>query len=475
VSEARTLRWAGLLLPAAVAVGLAWSYGHSFLHPTFLGDQGIRLDRASELVVGVGQRQWLPFLQLHIHVLYRLGAPAQAFLLIPYAYTTLTLFLLAWLCRAVLRAPREALAATALLLVGFAGSSFHWLGRSLYQEGIVIPLFLALVGLHTFAPRRRAAFVVVLGLGMLTREVFWIWWLAYTALHWRGRLRDARLRAAVLALGAIPIAWLLATGQGPLLARNAPPEPLTLAGIAERAASLGRTLGAEWLLPVLVVLAGIFALAAAQRGVRGLSFRGFHVFSAVSLAGIYGYVLVADPWHTTPGNTRALVPLFAHVLVWSILGWHEAARLRGPARPAGRVLAALSMLSMLKLSAIAGVLGGPDPRRTADDWEPLRLPRSARAEPGWEATLEAALGPLRARRAAPLRVVLVDVSRREYLKLWVAAFLYDERRVVAADAPLPPADVLVAPEGFEAPGLVRRARLRVSSDTTRDVLEPAAR
>jgi hypothetical protein len=420
-------------------------------------------------VVGVGERRWLPFLQLHVHLLHRLHAPVQAFLVIPFAYTVATLLLLAWLARSMLRDAREACVATALLLVGFAGSSFHWLGRSLYQEVIVLPVFLALVGLHYFAPRRRAAFVVLLGIGMLTREVFWIWWLAYAALHWRGRLRDAGLRAGVLALGAIPLVWLLATRQDPLLARNAPPEPLGVARIAERAAALGRTLAGEWLLPVLVALAAIFALALAQRGTRGLSFRGLHAFSAVSLAAIYGYVLGADPWHTTPGNTRALVPLFAHVLVLCLLGWREAARLEGRARPAARVLAALAMLSMLKLPAILGVLAGPAPHRS-DAWEPLRLPAAGRGARAWQSELEDVLAPLRARREASLRVLLVDVPRSEYLKIWVAAFLYDERHVATSGSTLPLADVIVAPEGFEAPGFARHARLHVDPGTTRDVL-----
>jgi hypothetical protein len=469
------LRWAARLAPLGVAAALGWSYGQSFRHPSFFGDQGVRLDRAAELVVGVGQRRWLPFLQLQIHLLYQLHAPPWAFLLIPYGYTVASLFLLAWLCRKALPEPREALLATALLLVGFAGSSFNWLGRSLYQEVILIPVFLALVGLHFFAPGRRAAFVTLFGIGMLTREVFWIWWLAYLALHWRGRLRDAALRAGLLALGAIPLAWLLATGQGPLLARNAPAEPLTLAAVAGRAAALGRTLSAEWLLPALVCLAGVFTLAAAQRGIRSLSFRSFHVFSAVSLAAIYGYVLLADPWHTTPGNTRALVPLFAHVLVWTIPAWRDASRLGGRAGRAARVLAALAMLSMLKLPAIAGVLGGETGRRSSSAWEPLRLPSAGASQRDWRTALEAALGPLRARHGGPLRVAFVDVPRREYLKLWVAAFLYDERQVVGGGDALPPVDAVVAPEGFEAPGFVRRARLRISSDATRDLLEPAAR
>src|ERR1700687_106337 len=136
-------RFVGRLAPLVVALVLGWSYADSFMHPTFYGDQGVRLDHAAELFVRVGQRIWLPFLQLHIYLLYLARAPAAAYLFVPYAYMVLSLLLLAALCRAALPDEPAAVCASVILLVAFAGSSFNWLGRSLYQEAIVLPLFLA--------------------------------------------------------------------------------------------------------------------------------------------------------------------------------------------------------------------------------------------------------------------------------------------------------------------------------------------
>jgi hypothetical protein len=61
--DAASERWLSVatwLLPAGVSLLLAWSYLDSFLRPSFFGDAGVRLDRAGELVVGVGRRVWLP-------------------------------------------------------------------------------------------------------------------------------------------------------------------------------------------------------------------------------------------------------------------------------------------------------------------------------------------------------------------------------------------------------------------------------
>ena len=463
----------GAVAPLGVALLLGWTYADAFLHPTFFGDQGVRLDRAGELIVGVGRRVWLPFLQLHIHLLYLARAPAAVYLLVPYAYAVLSLFLLAALCRAALGDQRGTQLATAALLLGFAGSSFNWLGRTLYQEVIVLPLFLALVYLHFFAPQRRLLFLAVFAAGMLTREVFWIWWAVFLALHWRGRLRDPRFRWTAVALGVIPLLWLVATAQSPLLARNVADDTANFAdSLAERAAILGGLLRSESFLIALVCLAAVFATVLARRGLRGISFRGYHLFSFLSLAAIYAYVLYFDPWQRTPGNTRALVPLYAHVLVWAVLAWRDASRLAGGYGVVARALTALAVLSLLKFQAIAGVLGGATPR-TGVSWEPLHLATSLASPEDWCAAVARVRQERRtARGAALIRVTFVDVPRPEYLKFWVAALLYDERHCTAAGEPLPPADIVIAPQGFHAAGWVVRERLRLPEGIRRDVLQP---
>lgn len=469
-------RWLGRLALLGVAFVLGWSYADSFMHPTFFGDQGLRLDQAAQLVAGAGRRVWLPALQLHIHVLYRVRAPVVAYLLVPYAYMVLSLFLLAALCRAVLRGDREALLAGILLPVAFAGSSFNWLGRSLYQEVLVLPIFLALVYLHYFAPARRGLFLAVLAAGMLTREVFWVWWAVFLILHWREPLRDLRFRAATITLGAIPLLWLLATRQSPLLARNTAEEGGLARGFGERAAILGRLLVSESLLPALACLAVVFGAVLLVRGRRGLSFRSYHVFSLASLGALYGYILLFDPWNATPENSRALVPIFAHILFWTILAWRDTAQLPRSLHRAGRIIAALGMLSMLKVHAIAAVLAGASPQ-TGVSWEPLHLATSLSAAEDWRTALDRAVRQRRAVQGGSLRVAFVGVPQFEYVKFWVAPFLYDERRSLAPGERLPAADFVVGPESLQAPGGVLRERLRLPGGIVRDVLElpPEAR
>jgi hypothetical protein len=468
------IRLAGRLTPVAVALLLGWSHAGSFLYPSFTGDQGIRLDGAAQLVVGPRRRVWLPFLQLHVHLLYLAGAPLAAYVLVPFAYTVLTLFLLAALCRAALPDEREALVAGAVLLVAFAGSAFHWLGRSLYQEVIVLPIFLALIYLHYFSPGRRWLFLALLAVGMLTREIFWVWWGVFLALGWRERLQPPGFRAAVAALGAIPLVWLLATRQSPALARHPAEQGGLLDGLGGRAAILGRLVLSESFLLAMVCLAIVFGAALAARGRRGLSLPSYHVFSLVSLAAIYGYILLFDPWRTTPGNARAMAPLYAHLLFWAVLAWRDASLLPGRARVAGRLIASIGILTMLKIHGIAG-FAGPTALRAALSRAPIEPRSGAAAREAWRAALARALGELRDGRRGPLRVGFVDIPRREYVNVWVAPFLYDRRTAVAADEPLPAADVLLAPAGYEAGGWALRERLRLPDGLVRDVLGPARR
>jgi hypothetical protein len=414
---------------------------------------------------------WLPFLQLHIHLLYLAGAPAAAYLLVPYAYTVLTLFLLAALCRAALRDEREALVAEVLLLVAVAGSSFHWLGRALYQEVIVLPIFLALIYLHYFAPERRGLFLTLLAVGMVTREVVWIWWIVFLVLQWRRQPPERGFRAATIALGVIPLAWLLATRQPPVLARNTVQQGGLLDRLGDHAAILGGVVVSQSFVLVLVCLAAVFGAVLATRGPSGLSCRGYHVFSLLSLGAIYGYVLLFDPWQTTPGNARVLLPLYAHILVWAVLAWRDAALLTGRLRAAARLLATIGILSMLELHSIAGFVSKAV-LRTAISPTPGPPAAGVSSRDDWDAALARTLRQLRRGRQAPLRVIFVGVRHEEYRTFWVAPLLYDQRTVVAQDTPLPAADLLVAPEGFGASGWVFRERLRLPEGIVRDLLEP---
>ena len=219
----------------------------------------------------------------------------------------------------------------------------------------------------------------------------------------------------------------------------------------------------------MVMLAMIFFLALRSRGARALSFRGYHAFSLLSLAAIYGYVLLFDPWQMTPQNTRMLVPLYAHLLFWSIVAWREALRFDGRAGTATRTLCAAGVLSLLKIPAIVAVLGGAAPR-TGSAWEPLRLTTRLDGNDDWRTALDRALVPLRRERGTRLEVAFVEVPTDEYLKFWVAPFLYDARTVAGDGTLLAAADVVVAPEGARIPSFVRRERIVLPGGLVRDIL-----
>ena len=65
---------------------LVWKIVLALANPGFSGDEAIRLYYASRPVFRLGNRVWLPFLQLHVWVLYVLRTPSLYYHLIPCAY-----------------------------------------------------------------------------------------------------------------------------------------------------------------------------------------------------------------------------------------------------------------------------------------------------------------------------------------------------------------------------------------------------
>lgn len=466
-----TVRAAALdyAVPALAALAAGWSYLDNFLRPTFAGDQGVRLERAAEIVVGVGERVWLPFLQLHLRLLHALRAPIELYLAVPWLYMSALLVLLTVLCRALLPTRREALVASALLAVAVVGGAFNWLGRSLYQEVIVLPLFAALVALHHLAPERRRLFLSLVAVGLLTREIFWIWWLALAVVEWR---RSPGRRAATAALGIIPALWLLATRQPPTLGRNRAEEVEMFAGLAGRAAGLLELLAAESLLVGTGLLVAAAGLVAWRRGVGALSWRRFHLFSLLSLALFCGYLLLFDPWRATPGNPRQLVPLYAHLLVAAIVIWRDVARLDSRAAWAGRTLVVAALLSMVKIGAVSVALADA-PVRGTQGWEPARLARSA-ATDDWRRELAAAVATRRTAAGGDLTVAFVEVPTADYRKYLVAPLLYERRLRVAAGEALPAADLAIVPAGRVPSGWTALHRLRLRAGSEWDLAAPEA-
>ena len=80
--------------------------------------------------------------------------------------------------------------------------------------------------------------------------------------------------------------------------------------------------------------------------------------------------------------------------------------------------------------------------------------------------------PRRAAKGAPLEIAFVGLTRPEYVKLWVAPFLYDSRARVGADQIPPTADVLIVAEGTRFPKWKSVARLQINRAEAREILLP---
>lgn len=104
---------------------------------------------------------------------------------------------------------------------------------------------------------------------------------------------------------------------------------------------------------------------------------------------------------------------------------------------------------MLKVHAIAVVLTGAPPQ-TGASWEPLRLATSLSAAEDWRTALDRAVGHRRAVHERSLRVAFVGGPQSEYVKFWVAPFLYDDRGSLAPGEPLPVEDLVVGRENAQS-------------------------
>jgi len=107
----------------------------------------------------------------------------------------------------------------------------------------------------------------------------------------------------------------------------------------------------------------------------------------------------------------------------------------------------------------------------------MRWGSAASTAPTLAAAIDEAAGGVRVALdgvVPDLTVAFVGISRREYLKYWVAPFLYDRRTFVRPDQPVPQVDLLVVPAERDADGWRVRERVAVRRDVVRALLVPAA-
>lgn len=361
--------WGGLLIclvATLIAAYQAWLYVGD---PLFFGDSGYRVFFAHRPVVKLGNRIWLPFLQLHVWLYHLLGLPASGVKLISAFYSWTALISLGFYWRRILGGSRYSTILAIFAAVCFAAQHLNVVTRPLMQEPIGSALFF---GFLLFASRGAAFSAPALlcaAAALMTRDVYWIYLFAATLAGLPSLLADRRRLLAGVALWAVPILWLavgvpaiylVAFGRLPSI----PIEWPLMYNPAEPAANPMSPARSLWIglvdgrvLPLACGVAGAVAALALSAKVRFVQVFGFAEFSRtmvravpIALAVIYGLVLLVDPWQVTPGNVRAGWPLLE--ISFAVAPLLISASASAP--PVVRTIVAAAIL--------AGLAGGVDPQ-----------------------------------------------------------------------------------------------------------------
>jgi hypothetical protein len=355
---------------AAVAVGAFLARLPAGLeNPFFIGDSGFRMDHANELFVRSGKRFWLPYLQLHIWIAYKLGLPYTVFKVIPCLYFLATLYLLGRLGLRIAGTTIGGMLFCLLVQFAFAYQSLVvFVSTNLYQEILEAALFFALLNGGALELRKKPLLVLWAALGLLTRDTFLIYLATVTVLNGRTILRDRIYTITFALLWCVPLSWLwLVRDQYTRAFGRVPKFPLewpltvdregaAIADLSRSAAGLFTAVAANRLFVLLGVMALLATMGGLRRAIRdGRSENAFRcrfkVFSAVSLTAVYGAIVLFDPWARTFGNSRMVSPLLQHAVVWSLVLYAEVGSWGKRARTAARLMLVGGLIALVSVDA----------------------------------------------------------------------------------------------------------------------------
>lgn len=326
-------RQAVFSVAALAMVLLAWKCLLALSDPSFSGDESIRLFYAWKPLFRLGNRVWLPFLQLHVWALYLLRSPSLYFHLIPCVY-----FFVAVVCYGLLalrllgRTYSGLLLSLALMFLFAQNRSVSRLSVTLYQEIIGIAFLYALLYLGALTLHRSPVLLAIAAVSMLVRDTFAIYLFAFSLLNWKDIRNDGPIRRAVLSLWSVLALWYLSVPAGLLLRDRRLPRSVVewplmvnteggaLGSADDGFAAIWRALlstSALW--PAAAVLAGWLIIRAARKEPAGEFLRRFAPFSLISLAITYMAVGLFNPWQATGGSGRIAAPLLEHLFIWALV------------------------------------------------------------------------------------------------------------------------------------------------------------
>jgi hypothetical protein len=348
-------------------------------NPSFIGDPAVRMLNAGHPISRMGNRVWLPYLQVQIWGLARFSVPYPFFNLIPCLHLFVAALGLGLLGLRMLGRSRQGLLISLTLMFCFAQQAAGSRGSiSLHQEITGTALFYLLLYGGALELARHRWLLVAGAAALLARDSIWIYLFALTVLNARTIISDVRYRWSFAFLWAIPALWLTAIPFGWLVFDGRLPAfptewPLMINKEGNQAiTSLAASLQHLWRSAVLsrvIYLALAGAVAWIVHAIESKHSKmdnspasdfalRFKPFTLLSLAICYSLIFLFDPWQATAGSGRVYAPIIEQAFIWFIL---FAAAMRAY-RPMAKVIAMTALM--------AGMLASLDMR--SQSWIPVR-------------------------------------------------------------------------------------------------------
>ncbi len=318
--------------------------------PIFEGDSGFRMYNAGNLIFKAGNRVWLPFLQLHIWILYKLKLPYWAFKLIPCLYFLLAVIFLGLLSYRILGKNRCGLIFSIFLMFCFAYQrSVIFLSVNLYQEILEIAFLYILFYTGVFDLRRKIFLLIIASFALLTRDTFQFYLSVLTLLNYKKILSDKKYIFSFIWLWMIPLLWSISVPVMSLIQKKGWPKwplewplmenaySLAIFDLLTNSKSLITSMIANKIHFFIIglVIAWIAHISYFRNGRKKIcpsdAFEDkFKIFSIVSLAIFYSLVLLIDPWHCGYGHIRMSTVLLSQLFIWCILFYKRTFDYPGP-------------------------------------------------------------------------------------------------------------------------------------------------
>jgi len=306
-------------------------------NPLIIGDGHTRLDHANSIIVSELNRAWLPFLQMHIWVFYKLGLPFWAFKLIPVFYFFIATVFLGLLVHRIINKDPQGLIFTIFSMVCFAFQpGVDFVSTSIYQESIEMAFFYILLYKGILDLKKSWFVFTITLLSLITRDTFFVYLLVLTILNYKKILADKQLFSVFMCCWAVPVVWYATDLIGTsIVLKHYPALPWMLRNISDP--SNAKLFNINNLLAsfqfnriyflIFTLILGFFFIKRFGEDLKSKNSSHvddhFKIFSLLSLGIVYFIYMYFDIWQATFANPRIAMPLVPHLFIWMAIFFKE--------------------------------------------------------------------------------------------------------------------------------------------------------